>query len=53
MDVIDVVDGSKIPLKKTMNKYLVKVDSLDLIKDADVFSKAIDMCEKARLEEVQ
>lgn len=46
------MDGSRIPLKKTLNKYLVKVDSLDLLKDADLFSKAIDMCEKARLEEV-
>lgn len=47
-----MVDGSKIPFKKTFNKYLVKVDSLDLLKDGDIFIKAIDMCEKARVEEV-
>lgn len=35
-----------------MNKYLIRVDPLDLLKDNDIFLKAIDMCEKARLEEV-
>lgn len=52
VDVIEVVDGVRIPFKKAMNKYIVKVESLDILKDGDVFLKAIDMCEKARIEEV-
>ena len=47
-----MVDGSRLPFKKTLNKYLVKVDSLDLLKDSDLILKGIDMCERARLEEV-
>jgi hypothetical protein len=50
--VIDVVNGSRIPLKKSLNKYLVKVEPLDLLKDPDSFIRAIEMCERNRVEEV-
>lgn len=52
VDVFDVVDGSRIPFKKSLNKYLVKVDALDILKGSDVFLKAIEICEKARSDEV-
>lgn len=52
VDVINVVDGSRIPLKKTLNKYLVKVEPLDLLKDPDTFIRAIEICERNRIEEV-
>lgn len=47
-----MVNGTRIPIKKTLNKYLVKVEALDLLKDHETFLKAIDICEKNRLEEV-
>ena len=44
----DYITREIIPLKKSLNKYIVKVDTIALIKDPDYFIKAIDACEKAR-----
>ena len=52
VDVIDVADGSKIPLANCINKFLVKIDPIDLLKDPEVFLKAIEVCEKARFNEI-
>lgn len=52
VQVIDAVTNEPISRKKSMNKYLVHVDILDMIKDQDYFTKFIDQCEKLRNEEI-
>jgi hypothetical protein len=41
-----------MPVKDCINKYIVKVDTLRAIIDNDYFYKQIELCEKARQEEV-
>ncbi|EAS03685.2 Dpy-30 motif protein (macronuclear) [Tetrahymena thermophila SB210] len=53
VDVRDCISGQQIPLKRSMNKYMVKVDIIDVIKDPDYFIKCIDFCEKSRAEEIE
>jgi hypothetical protein len=53
VDVRDLVDGTPIPIKKSLNKYIVKCDTIRAITDQDYFVKMIDLCEKNRVEEVQ
>ena len=38
--------------KRVLNKYKVKVNMIDVLKDPDYFIKQIDICEKARAEEI-
>jgi hypothetical protein len=42
VDVVDAITGEKIPRRKALNKYLVRVDIVDAIKDQDYFIKQID-----------
>jgi len=51
--VIDCVTSEPLSRKKCFNKYLVHVDILDVIKDAEYFLKMIDVCEKSRNEEME
>lgn len=51
-DARQLTDGAQIPTKKALNKHLVTCDTLQAILDPDYFLKKIQMCEKARQEEV-
>lgn len=51
--MIDCVTLEPLSRKKCLNKYLVHVDILDVIKDPDYFIKQIDLCEKSRNEEIE
>ncbi|EGR28967.1 hypothetical protein IMG5_165630 [Ichthyophthirius multifiliis] len=53
VDTIDAVKGTRIPIKKSINKYLVRVNMLDVLKDPDFFLKSIELCEKQRAEEIE
>jgi hypothetical protein len=53
VQVIDCVTLEPLSRKKCLNKYLVHVDILDVIKDPDYFIKQIDICEKSRNEEIE
>lgn len=53
VDVKDLIEGTSVPIKKSINKYLYKVDIIDVLKDPDYFTKAIELCEKARMEEIE
>lgn len=52
VDARDIIEKTSIPIRKAMNKYLVKVDSFRAITETDYFFKMIDLCEKARVDEV-
>lgn len=52
MDVRDVVLGQKLSNRRAINKYLVKVEPIQVLRDGDYFMKQIELCEKARLEEI-
>jgi hypothetical protein len=42
VEVVDTITSEKIPRRKALNKYLVRVDIVDAIKDQDYFVKFID-----------
>ena len=52
IDVRNLVNGEVLPYKKTVNKYIVRVDSYRAITEADYFMKQIEACELARTEEI-
>lgn len=53
VEVVDTITSEKIPRKKALGKYLVRVDIVDAIKDQDYFIKLIDQCDKMRAEEIE
>lgn len=53
VDVRDLVTGEKIPYHKSINKYVVRVESHRAILEPDYFLKMIELCEHNRTEEVQ
>ncbi len=52
VELRDVVTHQKIPFKKALNKYIVPVETLSVIRDADYFMKCLKECEANRLEEI-
>lgn len=50
VDLRDLVTGQKI--KKGLNKYLVKVEPLSVMRDVDYFMKCVKECEVNRLEDI-
>lgn len=48
----DVVTHQKIPFKKALHKYIVPVETLSVIRDADYFMKCLKECEANRLEDI-
>lgn len=53
LDVRDVITGEKIPYKKFINMYVVKVHPHRAIFEADYFIKMIEICETKRDEEIR
>jgi hypothetical protein len=53
VDIRDIVTNQKISYKKAINKYLVKVDLLSVIRDPDYFMKCVKECEQNRIEEIE
>ncbi|KAL4491286.1 hypothetical protein ABPG72_021672 [Tetrahymena utriculariae] len=52
IDLREAVTGQQIPIKKSIDKYLVAISMLDLLRDPDYLLKCIDTCEKKRDEEI-
>lgn len=46
-------DGSQIPIKKAMNKYIVTCDTMKAIIDLDYFLKGIEECEQNRMMDIK
>jgi hypothetical protein len=53
VDVVDVVTGTPLPLKKSLNKYLVKVEPHRAVMEPDYFIKLIEMAEAKRTQEIE
>ena len=53
VDVLDVINGQQIPLKKCMNKYVIKAESHRAIMEPDYFIKLIELAESKRTEEIE
>lgn len=53
VDIRDLVTNQKIPYKRAINKYMVKVEPLSAIRDPDYFMKCIKECEQNRIEEIE
>ncbi|OMJ90965.1 hypothetical protein SteCoe_6530 [Stentor coeruleus] len=52
VDVRDVVTGEPIPFKRSINKYIFRVDSYRAIVEQDYFYKSVLACEENRSEEI-
>jgi len=63
VDVRDVIDSKQLAIKDTFNKsayshfltqrYLVKVDILEVLRDPEFFLRSIATCERNRAEEIE
>jgi hypothetical protein len=52
VDVRDVVTGEALPFRKTINKYVFRVDPYRAIVEQDYFYKSVLVCEENRSEEI-
>jgi Dpy-30 motif len=52
VDVRDVVTGESISFKKTINKYIFRVDPYKAVVEQDYFYKAVQACEENRTQEI-
>ena len=46
VDVRDIVEGKTIPHADVLDRYVVPVDRIEVLKDQDFFIKAIERCEE-------
>lgn len=53
VDVRDVVKGEEIPYKKSINKFLWRVDPYKAVAETNYFYHALQVCEEARNEEIR
>lgn len=53
VDVVDVVTGTPLTLKKSLNKYLIRVEPHKAVMEPDYFIKLIEQAEAKRTQEIE